>query len=183
VSAEVVEIGLLADLRRIQLDYERWLACETIEHPPVSGRKYKAYGVPSEEQWRALAVGHMDPDGETVLDVLKAGVAWDTAIALLAPYGVAYPVSGLDQFGLPLAQAMCGMVHELIKPPPPCPHYLSTWRHQMLFHQYQELGMVLHEKWKACWKDGAQVRELPFDGVRFEELLNQAVEMPPARRA
>ena len=29
---------------------------------------------------------------------------------------------------------------------------------------------------ERCWKDGKQVSELPFDGVRFEELLGRAVE-------
>ena len=60
--------------------------------------------------------------------------------------------------------------------PLPCPHYLSTWRHQLLFHQHQELGMILHVKWQACWKEGVQVSELPFDGARFEELLGRAAE-------
>jgi hypothetical protein len=174
VSAEVVEIGLLADLRRVQLDHERWLACEDVEYPPVAGRKYKAYGIWGDGSWRALAVGHMDAD-ESILDVLKADITEDVAVPLLERYGV-HPQVGGDQFGYPLAQALCGMIHELIKPPPPCPHYLSTWRHQLLFHQYQELGMILHAKWQACWKDGVQFRELPFDGVRFEELLSRAVE-------
>ena len=172
MSADMAEI--LADLRRVQLNYERRLACEDVEHPPIAGRKYKAYGIWGDGSWRALAVGHMDDD-KSVLDVLKADVAEDVAVPLLQRYGV-HPQVGVDQFGLPLAQAVCEVIRELLKPPPPCPHYLSTWRHQLLFHQYQELGMVLHVKWQACWKEGVQVSELSFDGVRFEELLDRAVE-------
>ena len=67
--------------------------------------------------------------------------------------------------------------HELAEPQPkPCPHYISSWRHQLLFQEHQELTDTFVMKWQACWKDGVLVGALPFDGARFEELLKKAAE-------
>lgn len=65
--------------------------------------------------------------------------------------------------------------HQLA-PQQPCPHHISTWRHQLLFEAYQELQTAFQVKWQACWRDGVLVGELSFDGARFEELLKVARE-------
>jgi hypothetical protein len=66
---------------------------------------------------------------------------------------------------------------EVLDPPlRPCPHHWSTWRHMLLFDQFQDLCDVFHRKWRACWKDGVQVRELEIDGARFEWLTRKAMD-------
>jgi hypothetical protein len=63
---------------------------------------------------------------------------------------------------------------EALQPPPP--FYCASWRHMILHNRICELRDAEYKAASAIWENGVMVRELPFDGVLVEGLINEAIE-------
>lgn len=55
------------------------------------------------------------------------------------------------------------------------PHHCKSWRHMIIDHRICELRDVEYRKCAAIWENGVMVRDLPFEGVLVERLINDAI--------
>jgi hypothetical protein len=83
------------------------------ERPPVAGFSYAAFAVhPRSENLLALAIAHRAGE-KFVVDLVREEISVAAASAILKCYGVSEVAGAEDVYGLPLAQAVMGVVSVL----------------------------------------------------------------------